>query len=146
MDFTDIEDAIKTTIRNSLPYVRTVETYAGQLEGEIGERAAPFPAVFVTYGGSELDFIDGRSMSDAPRFSVIVVTKDVRGGRDLRKGTYGCYRMVRDVLSALTNRRLGLAAMEPMRPVRVSLIFISKTVAAYGVDFRTSYDTSYEGD
>jgi phage gp37-like protein len=143
MDFTDIEDAIKTAIKAAMPYVKTVETYAGQLEGEIKELTLQFPAVFVAYGGSTLDWVDGRNFNDAPGFSVMVAAKDLRGSKDLRIGTHGCYRMINDVLVAITAQRFGLMAMEPMKPVKVSLIFISKTMAAYGIDFHTNFDTDF---
>jgi phage gp37-like protein len=142
MDFTDIEDAIKGQIRICLPYVKTVETYAGQLAVEIGRITRAFPAVFVAYGGSSFDWIDGRNFSETPEFSVMVAARDLRGRDDLRKGEYGCYRMITDVLSAVTNQGFGLAIL-PMKPVRVSLILVSKTTAAYDIGFHTSFDALY---
>ena len=97
----------------------------------------------MAYGGSTLNWVDGRSFNDAPEFSVIVAAKHMRGSDDLRKGDHGCYGMIKDVLAALANERLGLEAMEPMKPVKVSLIFITKTMAAYGVDFETNFDTNF---
>ena len=143
MDFTDIEDAIKTRIRSRMAYAKSVETYAGELEGEIGELATPFPAIFVAYKGSDYDWVDGRTMRDTPRFSVMAAASDLRGSEDLRKGTHGCYRMIKDILAALANDRLGLPAMEPLRPVKVSLLFITRTMAAYSIDFVTGFDTDF---
>jgi phage gp37-like protein len=139
MDFTDIEDRIKDRIRTSMPYVKVVETYAGQLGEDLERLPVPFPAVFVAYGGSAYEWVDGRSFNDAPTFSIIVAARDVRGSKELRQGEYGCYRMIKDVLSAAANQTLGLD-MWPLKPLRTSLLFLSKTMAAYGIDFRTSFD------
>jgi phage gp37-like protein len=142
MDFTDIEDAVKGQIRACLPYVKTVETYAGQLSVEVSRLTRAFPAVFVAYGGSSFDRIDGRSFSETPEFSVMVAARDLRGRDGPRRGEYGCYRMITDVLSAVTNQVFGLAIL-PMKPVRVSLIALSKTTAAYDIGFQTSFDALY---
>ena len=138
MDFTDIEDRIKGRIRTSMPYMKLVETYSGQL-GEDLEKLPMFPVVFVAYGGSAYEWVDGRSFNDAPTFSIVVAARDLRGSKELREGEYGCYRMIKDVLSAITNQTFGLD-MWPLKPVRTSLLFISKTMAAYSVEFKTSFD------
>ena len=139
MDFTDIEDRIKERIRTSMPYLKLVATYAGELGEDLQKLPVPFPAVFVAYGGSAYERVDGRSFSDALVFSIIVAAKDLRGSVELRRGEYGCYRMITDVLNTLANETFGLD-MWPLQPVRTSLMSISKTMAAYSVDFRTSYD------
>lgn len=143
MDFTDIEDSIKERIKASMPYVRLVETYAGQLGGELDKLPVPFPAVFVAYGGSVYSWVDGRNFSDAPTFSIIVAAKDLRGSEKLRQGEHGCYRMIKDVLNVITNQTFGLDTW-PMQPVRTSLLYISKTMAAYSVEFKTSFDKGSE--
>jgi len=139
MDFTDIEERIKERIRTSMPYLKLVATYAGELGEDLQKLPVPFPAVFVIYGGSAYGRVDGRSFSDGPTFSVIVAAKDLGGPEKLRQGEYGCYRMIRDVLDVLANETFGLDIW-PMQPVRTSLIAVSKSMAAYGVDFKTSYD------
>jgi phage gp37-like protein len=142
MDFIDIETAIKEAVAARMAYTKLVETYAGQLEGEMEKLPIAFPVVFVAYGGSTLTWVDGRSFNDTPVFQVIVAARDLRGPRDLKGGEYGCYRMIKDVLAAVSNETFGLE-MLPMKPVKVSLIFISRTMAAYGIDFHTSFDTSF---
>lgn len=142
MDFTDVETAIKAQIRTHLPYVKVVETYAGQLEADIEALPTAFPAVLVVFKDSTYQWVDGRSFNNVPVFSVLVVAKDLRGPKDLRTGEYGCYRMIKDVLAALAGQTLGLD-MWPMQPQRASLIFISKTMAAYGIDFSTNFDSVF---
>jgi len=141
--FEQIEDAVMARIKTEMPYVKTVETYAGQLEGEIEKLAIPFPAVFVVYGGSDYQWVDGKSFNDAPGLSVIIAAKDLRGSEDLRKGQYGCYRMIRDVLKTVASQTFGFDIW-PMKPVKVSLILISRIMAAYGIDFQTGFDTEFD--
>lgn len=148
MDFEQIEDRIIETLRAELSYLRTVETYAGQLEEEIGKLPVLFPSAYVVYGGSTINRVDGPTHQETVEFSVLVAAKDMRGKEALRKGSpapngHGVYGMVKDVLKALTNEDFGLD-MEKLRPLRVSPVFIGKTVAIYGIDFQSSFDCTYE--
>ncbi len=137
-----IEEGIKDGIRAAMPYLKKVETYAGQLEGEIEELTILFPAVFVSYGGSDFEWIDGQSFQNDPVFKVIVVAKDLRGQTGMRGGEYGCYRMIIDTLNAIANCTFG-KEIQPLKPVKVTPLFISKAFAAYGIDFQTQFDTAY---
>lgn len=143
MDFEQIEDSIIAALKTEIPYLRTVETYAGQLEDELEKLPLRFPAVFVVYSGSELNWIDGPNHEEKVGFSVLVAFKDLRSSESVRKAEYGAYQMIKDVLSALTNRTFNLN-MEKLRPVRVSLIHMGKTIALYSIDFQTSFDKTYE--
>jgi len=143
MTFEDIEDKIITEIKTRMPYVRTVETYAGQLEQNIDSLTIPFPAAFVVYGGSALKWVDGPNHNEASSFSVFVAAKNLRGQSAARKDdTAGCYKMITDVLTYLTNQSFGLG-MEKLTPVKVSLLYISQTVAIYSIDFETNFDTTF---
>jgi hypothetical protein len=76
-------------------------------------------------------------------FSVLVAAKDLRGSEEARKKSQGAYDLVKDVLAALTNKNFGLD-IERLRPVRVSLVYIGRGVAVYGMDFQTSFDATYQ--
>ena len=141
MTFKDIEDKIITEL-NTLSYVKTVETYAGQLEEEIEKALIQFPAMFVVYAGSEYAWVDGPNHNEICEFSILVAAKNLRGQESARKDDYGCYQMIYDVLAKLTNRTFGLE-IEKLSPLRVTLVFISKTVAIYGIDFQTNFDTTF---
>lgn len=142
MDFESIEDGIIAELKSKLPYVRSVEPYAGQLEADIEKLPISFPAIFVAYGESALEWVDGPNFNEVPRFSVLVAAKNLKGNKAVRKDDGGCYQMIKDVLKTLTNNKLNLE-MEKLQPVRVSLVFISKSIAIYGVDFQTNFDTTY---
>ena len=144
MDFEQIEDAILAALKAQMSYVRTCETYAGQLEAEIDKLVINFPAVFVSYTGSDLDCIDNASnFNEAVGFSILVAAKNLKGKTAARKDAYGCYQMIREVLTVLTNKNLGLN-IEKLKPTKVSLLYISTTMAIYGIDFQTNFDDTYE--
>jgi phage gp37-like protein len=141
-EFEQIEDKIIEELAAEVTYLRTVETYAGQLEGEIARMAVKFPAAFLVYGGTDLEEVDGPNHREVVRFSVLVAAKNLRSNEDLRKDTEGAYDLVTDVLAALTNNTFGLD-IERLRPVKVSLVHIGKGIAVYGLDFQTSFDNTY---
>jgi phage gp37-like protein len=143
MDFEQIEDAIINGLKSGVSYLRTVETYAGQLEGDIGKLTIRFPAALVAYGGSGFKRVDGPNHQESVDFSVLVAAKDLRGSEEAKKKSQGAYDLVKDVLAALTNRSFGLD-IERLRPVRVSLVYIGRGVAVYGMDFQTSFDATYQ--
>ncbi len=143
MDFEQIEDAIINEVRTRVPYLRTVETYAGQLEDDISKLPVRFPAVFIAYGGSDFSWLDGPSYQEKATFSALLCAKSLRGQEAARKEPQGAYSLIRDVLAALTNRDFGLG-IERLSPTRASLVFVSGTLAVYGIDFQTSFDSTYE--
>jgi phage gp37-like protein len=142
MDFEQVEDKIIETLHKEVSYVKTVETYAGQLEADIKTLPVTFPAVFVVYGGSTFARVDGPNHQETVDFSVLVAAKGV-SNKGMRKDDKGVYEMIKAVLTALTNEDFGLD-MEKLRPLRVTPVLITKTMAVYGLDFRTSFDTTYQ--
>jgi phage gp37-like protein len=142
VDFEQVEDKIIAELKDSVAYLRTVETYAGQLAGELSKLSVRFPAAFVVYGGSDFKWLDGPNFEETARFSVLLCSKNPRGGERLRKEEQGAYDLIEDALSALTNKTFGLA-IERLTPVKRSLVFIGKGIAVYGVDFQTAFDTGY---
>lgn len=141
MDFEQIEDKIITEIKNTLSGVKTVETYAGQLDGEIEKMPIIYPAVFVAYGGSKLDWIDNQNFNETCTFTIFAAAKNLKGNEAARKSE-GCYKMIKDILTTLTNKNLGLD-IEKLVPQQVSFIFVSKVIAVYGIDFQTNFDNTY---
>lgn len=143
MDFEQIEDAIISRIKEQLGYVRTCETWAGQLLGEIDKLTVTFPAAFVSYGGSKFSWVDSVTFNEAAEFQILLAAKDLRGQEAARKDDRGCYQMVADIMTALANQNLGLD-IERLKPVSVDMIGVTKTLAVYGVKFQTGFDNTYE--
>jgi phage gp37-like protein len=148
MDFETIEDKIISTLKGEVNHLRTVETYAGQPEGEIEKMPVRFPAAFVIYGGSSFEWADGRNHKEAVTFRVLVAARSLRSDAASRKGSdipgdVGAYEMVKNVLTALTNKDFGLD-IEMMRPLSTSLVLVRGGVAVYRVDFQTSFYNACE--
>jgi phage gp37-like protein len=144
MTFSDIESGLIEAIRAGLPYVPTVETYAGQLEGEIESLPMQWPAVFIVYSASEFSLVDGPNMAETCEFSLLVAAQNLRDQAAVRQdAAEGCYRMITDLLALLTNQRLGLD-MQGLLPVRVALVHTSRSITIYGVDVRASFDSAYQ--
>lgn len=142
MTFEEVEDAIIERLKERINYLRSCETYAGQIEGNIDTLVINYPAAFVSYGGSEFEWLDEINVSEAAEFNVMVCARNQRGQAAVRKEGQGCYQMIADVLRALTNQRLGLE-IELLHPARVELVYISKTMAIYNINFQTSFDNTY---
>ena len=142
MDFEQVENRIVATLKANIPYAKTVETYAGQLESNIEELPISFPAIYIMYAGSNFEWVDGRSQCELCTFGVVVVAKNLKGKEALRKDVQGCYQMIKDVLVNITNKKFGLD-IALMKPVGVSLLFVSKIIAAYNIEFQTSFDKIY---
>ncbi len=142
MDFEQIEDAIINEIKDNIDYVRTVETYAGQLEARIEELPILYPAIFTTYSGSQYEWVDGNNYNEKDVFTVIVASKNLMGHKVMLKGSSGCYKMIKDVLSKITGNNFGLD-IERMKPRETRLLYISQTIALYGIEFQTNFDKAY---
>ncbi len=140
--FETVEDKIIEEIKAYIDYVPTVESYAGQLEQDLKQLPIKVPAIFITYGGSTFEWIDGPNHNEEVVFSVLVASKNVRGEKRARKAAYGCYQMINDVLVVLTNQTFDLQ-IEKLVPIRTSLVHVSKTIVIYGIDFKTNFDTTF---
>ena len=141
MDFKTIEDKIIVELKNAIPYVNTVETYAGQLEDEIKKIPILFPALFVAYQGSKYEWIENENYNASIGFIIFCAAKNLRGS-DRIKGEQGCYQMIEDVLSALTNKTLNLE-IERIKPLSISFEYVSKGIAIYSVEVQTNFDKTY---
>ncbi len=148
MTFVDIENGMIGALKTALPYLKNVETYAGQLDREIAELPKGFPAAYVAYQGSEFKWVDGENWQELPTFKVLVAARSLRivsgVNEDVRENpNTGAYKMVADVLAALTNQTFGLDIYK-LRPVKTELVSITKTTAIYGIDFTTMFDATYQ--
>jgi len=140
MDFETIEDAIIEELKSQVAYLKTVETYAGQLEADVETLPLRFPAAYVAYGGSNFSAgAVGAGHREAAAFSVFVCARSLRGQERARKEAGGAYDAVKDVVSALADRTFGLE-IEPLRPVRASLLFAGRETAAYALEFMTGFE------
>jgi phage gp37-like protein len=140
MDFETIEDAIIAELKAQVAYLKTVETYAGQIDRELDGLPVRFPAAYVSFGGSGFSpgDVGASGHREAVDFSVLVCARHLGGQDKARKETGGAYDVVKDVLAALANKNLGLD-IEPIMPVRASLLFAGRETAVYEVEFSTEF-------
>jgi phage gp37-like protein len=141
-DFEKVEDAIIERLRDQVPTLRTVETYAGQLEVDLRRLPFRLPAGFVLYGGSDYSPVDGPNHLERAFFTVYLAARSLRGQEDARKGDEGAYALVKAVLKALVNRNFGLP-IEALRPMALRLQMATETLVLYALDLQTEFDTQY---
>lgn len=147
-----IEDAIIRRIGEAkLPYLRTVTTYGGELDGEPGSVARTFPAVWVAYQGErEAEPVGtSRTVWHVPAtWVVLVAARNLRNEAATRKGDalrVGTYQMLEDVRSLLFAQDFAGWGLEiaPLRPGRVRSLFNGKLqtqgVSIYSQEWHTRY-------
>ena len=143
-DFEEIEDLMVSKLKTKMRYLRTVDSYEGQLEvDDLKKMVMKFPASFVVYRGGPHTWVDGPNHNHAPTFAVFCAAKNLKGAKTARKDSdKGAYRILKDVIKHLTNQDFGLE-MEKLVPTRTYLVFTSGSFIVYGVDFKTNFDTTY---
>ncbi|MDA8082281.1 MAG: DUF1834 family protein [Nitrospiraceae bacterium] len=151
MDFETIEDAILTELRTpTLPgapdmsYIATCERYAGQQFGEADLQvlAVSFPAVFVIMSDMPAEKQDNINYVFRPSFRILAAAENLRGRDEAKQDAY---KIVKDVMAVLTNRKFGLD-IEDLTLTRVVLVYIDNVCrAVYGIEFQTSFEKSYIG-
>ncbi|MFH2011682.1 MAG: phage protein Gp37 [Pseudomonadota bacterium] len=136
----DIEDAIVDALKDSglADIANTIDSYHGEVEdlvGEVKRLIIPLPAIFVLYGGSQFDETANRSFDDEQTFTIISIAKDLRGrGTSLRTGIY---EMIEIQKTTLIDNNLDLD-IEPLHPIRIDPLAITKGLSIYGFDLKTS--------
>ncbi|ADE10475.1 DUF1834 family protein [Sideroxydans lithotrophicus] len=139
----EIEDAIIARIEAAasatpglgykLPFV---ESYGGELDGDLGTVIRKFPGVWVTFGGcrasTKMATAGGKWKTPAT-FVTMCGSRNVRGERATRKGLtvggvikeVGVYQILNDVSLLLAGSDLGLA-ITPLKPGAIRTLFNTK--------------------
>lgn len=135
-----IEAALVSACDLAVPAAKAVESYAGQLEGDIKKLTSRLPAVFVMFGGGNISRDEYGDSTHSLRFTTLVACKDLRGKKLARLKTGGAYDMVEALLAALTDQDLDLA-IDSLTAERIDLVFVSGTVVVYAIEWRTGYNS-----
>ncbi len=136
MTYADIEEAVMGALKESVPGLRSVEPYAGQLEDEIKELALRLPAAFVVHGGSAYTWVDGAVYREQAEVSVLLARRVT--------GRPGPDPTVLDaVLEALARMPLGDSA-ERLVPVSSSLVFTNRLVSVHSLEFAAGFDRVFK--
>jgi len=147
-----IEDAIMRRLGEAkLPYLRTVATYGGELDGEMAQTIRRLPAVWVAFQGErEAEPVGtSRTVWHVPAtWVVLVAAHNLRNEAATRRGDamhVGTYQMLEDVRALLLGQDFeawGLE-MDPLRPGRVRSLFNGKLqsqgVSIYAQEWHTRY-------
>lgn len=145
------ELAIIARLRDGLGrLVRSVDSYAGELDEDAAIVIRSFPAAWVTFAGVDKTQPYGTSRRqhkvDA-KFVVIVGERSIRNGAASRHGgpgavEHGSYLLMTAVRRLLTQQDMGLP-IEPLRPGRVRTLYNTKieglAVSAFACEFSTAW-------
>jgi|Deesub1362A_J573_1020465.scaffolds.fasta_scaffold01454_18 phage gp37-like protein len=118
----DIEDAFLSALEplREAGTVRTLESYGGQLSEEELKKGTPrFPAVYVIWGGTEIQEVNRLDQLRA-QVSVIVCDRSLRGEAAARRGAPeapGVYAVLEQA-RGLLHRRAVLAGWSTARLLR----------------------------
>ncbi len=148
-----VEDAIKARLAEArLPYLRTVATYGGQLDGDYATVIRQLPGIWVFFRGESAGESTGTSRRVwriPATFAVLVAARNLRNEAATRHGhaasdklEIGTYQMLADVRALLLQQSLGLP-IDPLRPGRTQTLFNAQlqgqAMSAYVQDWLTSY-------
>jgi phage gp37-like protein len=146
----EIEDAMISAIKGAtaLQYLKSCESYAGQLDDDLGNVIRAFPAVWVTFGGSGKPVRHGANLWKFPcTFAVMHGARNIRNEKAARQGTpgeVGTYQMLEHTRTLLLNQDLGLQIAE-LQPGPVKVIYNTKTRAGGLSVLAQEWHTAYVG-
>jgi phage gp37-like protein len=131
---------LKDSDLNSL--CRVIDSYGGAVDDIIDEASkgslitAQLPAIYVLYIGSTFpEMLTTSSYDDNQTYTLVTIAKDLRGRKKMREGISPLLELEKEVL---IHNDLGLQ-IEPLFPVSIAPIFLTKTVFMYGFDVRTFF-------
>lgn len=114
----------------------TVESYGGELDGDLAAVVRKFPAVWVTFAGcraSAKENTQGSKWRTPATFVTMFGSRNVRGERSTRQGLkvggvikeVGVYQMLQDVSLLLAGSDLGLAITR-LKPGAIRTLYNTK--------------------
>lgn len=133
----EIEDAILAALAGQMgSYVKTIESYQGQLEADLGEFAWRLPASLVMLRATSTEKPAAHSYDLNLVFTIIVADRNLRGNIEGRRGSTGAYQMLEDVRLALWDQDLGLE-INPLMLLKEEALINNRQVAVFGADYQT---------
>jgi hypothetical protein len=131
-------DALMERLRDRVPALKDIETYAGQVEDRIESMPFRFPAALIAFGGiAEPEQVDGWTYRENLSYTVLVCTSSPRGDHEAG------YSVVHDVLRALVNH-VPVDGGERWRHLGTTLFFTNRQITAYAVEFGIGVDVQYD--
>ena len=142
-----IQDAIVAALQGKAELAaacRKIDPYHGAVDDIIEEAGrgkdiliAQVPAVYVLYGGSRFPgMLTTSSYDDNQTYTIVTIAKDLRGRAAGKAGIYPLIELEKEVL---IHNALGLQ-IQPLFPVSIMPILLTKVVSIYGFDVGTFFD------
>ena len=142
VDFIEVGKWIIERLKQDVKELKAVETYVGQVEGDVEKIPVRSPSAFVAYGGSKYTWSDGPVYEESPAFTVLLIVKSLKA-EESAEGPDRAYTLIKDILASLTNTRPS-SDMEMLQPVSSRLVFQGSGIFVYGIEFRINFDTTYQ--
>jgi phage gp37-like protein len=142
-----IEEAMLAQLRAAQrPYaVKSIESYAGQLDDDAWEWLRGTPAVWVSFvGAPEVTMKGSRTVKVNGKFMVAAAQRNINNNAVARLGDAaepGVYQLLEDNKLALWNQQLGLP-IQPLMPGATRQLLVGRTrggepLAVYAQEFET---------
>lgn len=141
---TRVEDAMLQSLR-AAPRLRqiakTIDTYQGQLETDVGKMVEALPALYVMFEGSEVGALLQREQELAYTFVLIVCATSLRDrNTTARRGAQsqtGTYTLLQEIREVLIGSRVGIEHMPPFWLQRESAVLNTTSVSIYTAQYTT---------
>jgi phage gp37-like protein len=139
---TQIEDAIIDALKDSVmgTYCKKIDSYqleeAEDIEKQIQLFALNLPCALVIYSEGIYARYPNKRLDLKMRFSILLCAQNLRGEGEPRRGTVGTYKMINDLRTILTGKRLDLE-IDPLFPVRETSEVNTASFSAYSIEFET---------
>ncbi|OPX20372.1 MAG: hypothetical protein BZ151_04400 [Desulfobacca sp. 4484_104] len=133
----EIEDAILSALADRLgSYVKTIDSYQGQLEADLEKFPWRLPATLVMLRETSVEKATSHTYDLSLTFTVIVADRNLRGNREGRLSNVGIYRMLEDVRGALWDQDLGLD-INPLTLVKEEAVLNNRQMVVFAADYQT---------
>lgn len=144
----EIETALVAAIKGAagLSYLKTVDSYAGQLDEGLGEVIRSYPAVWVTFAGAGKPTRTSHKTWKVPAtFVIMVAARNVQNEKAARVGTandIGAYQILKEVRALLLDQDFGLS-IERLAPGAIKTLYNTKVgkdaLAIYSQEWTTAF-------
>ena len=117
----------------------TIGSYHGELNDlvkEVSTLTLPLPAVLVVFEGAAFSEPANLSFDDEPTFTIVSIAKDLRGRMASNAGIYEILEIQK---TTLIGNNLGLKLIMPLKPQKIEIHLITKTISVYSFDFKTQF-------
>jgi len=117
-------------------YVKTIDSYQGQLEADLEKFPWRLPATLVMLRETSVEKATSHTYDLSLTFTVVVADRNLRGNREGRLSNVGIYRMLEDVRGALWDQDLGLD-INPLTLVKEEAVLNNRQMVVFAADYQT---------